>query len=326
MIDLTTVATRGPLTDVTEAFSGAILEEVVLADGRRLVLKHLPHEGDWLTRATGGAGRLRWLWETGLLERVRPHVDHTVIDVRTVEGRDVVVMRDARDDLLPPRVAVSRSTSRELLGRLAAFHEAFAGEPGGAGFCGVGARYAMFGPEFHAADEGPGTHPIADRIATGWGLFEERVDPDVVAAVRTVHARPEVLDRRLAAFPSGLLHGDAKLENLGLGAGGELVAIDWGDLTGVGPPEVDVAWYALKGTVRIGCTPDEVFADFEAASGRPLDPDAVDLACIGSLAQMGFRMAVGAYATGPEPGEIAEPQLAWWTDRVRAALERVGPL
>jgi len=52
--------------------------------------------------------------------------------------------------------------------------------------------------------------------------------------------------RRLDRFPSTLLHGDAKLENLGLGSSG-LVAIDWGDLTGFGPPEIDVAWYALQG-------------------------------------------------------------------------------
>src|SRR6266511_3523202 len=39
-----------------QAFSGARFEHVALADGRRLVLKRLPPEGDWLTRVTGGAG------------------------------------------------------------------------------------------------------------------------------------------------------------------------------------------------------------------------------------------------------------------------------
>ena len=64
---------------MVEAFSGARLERVVLEGGRRLVLKHLPPEGDWLTRATDGAGRFRLLWEHGLLARVEPFADHTVI-------------------------------------------------------------------------------------------------------------------------------------------------------------------------------------------------------------------------------------------------------
>src|SRR5437016_2285344 len=66
-IDLSAVASRRPLGDLTAAYSGARLEEVVLDDGRRLVLKHLPSAGDWLTRATHGAGRLHTLWESGLL-------------------------------------------------------------------------------------------------------------------------------------------------------------------------------------------------------------------------------------------------------------------
>lgn len=52
---------RSPLGGVTEAFSGARLERVELTDGRRLIYKHLPVGGDWLTRVSGGADRLRRL-------------------------------------------------------------------------------------------------------------------------------------------------------------------------------------------------------------------------------------------------------------------------
>src|SRR5438067_4317614 len=118
-VDLSTITGRRPLTEVTEAFSGARLELVELPGGRRVVLKHLPSHGDWLTRATNGSGRVRRLWESGLLARIRPLVDHTVIDVRAVDGHDVVVMRDASGDLLAPRVPVSWSTSHSLLTGLA---------------------------------------------------------------------------------------------------------------------------------------------------------------------------------------------------------------
>ena len=49
------------------------------------------------------------------------------------------------------------------------------------------------------------------------------------------------------AAPTTLLHGDFKLGNVGL-RDGRLVLIDWGELTGTGPAEMDVAWFALTST------------------------------------------------------------------------------
>lgn len=315
---------RGPLDGVVEAYSAATLERVELADGRRLVLKHLPAAGDWLTRASGGTDRARRLWESGLLHRLRPVVDHTVVDVVGIEGHDVVVMRDASADLVPADARVTRSTSRRLLAGLARLHEVGRAERPQP-LCPIGARYGMFAPAVHAADPGPGRHPSADFIVAGWEAFADAADPDVATAVFAVHRDPELLGRRLARFPATVVHGDAKLQNLGLGASG-LVAIDWGDLTGFGPPEIDVAWYALKNAARIGGSPADVFADYEAAAGRPLDGEALDLACIGSLAQMGFAFAAFAQREARTLAGAATEQLSWWTARARAALDRVGPL
>jgi len=44
---------------------------------------------------------LRKLWESGRLARVRPFLEHTIIDVLGADGSDVLVMRDATEDLLP---------------------------------------------------------------------------------------------------------------------------------------------------------------------------------------------------------------------------------
>ena len=314
---------RAPLNGA-EAFSGATLELVELADGRRIVLKHLPVGGDWLTRATGGGGRLRLLWEAGLLEGIDSIVDHTILRMERVHGSDVVVMRDATKQLIPSG-PVARSTSRLLLERLAAMHHRLAGTQA-AGLCSISDRFAMFAPAFHATDVGCGRHPLADRIVRGWAVFHDRLPVDVVEAVFTVHRHPDRLARRLNAAPSTLLHGDAKLENLGLWPDGRLVAIDWGDLTGIGPPEIDVAWYALKAASRVGCCPEDVFDDYRMASAEPLDAVALDVACVGSLAQMGFRLALGAFDNGPEDPTTARRLLRWWVGRTRDALTRLGPV
>src|SRR5438046_105325 len=103
-IDLEAAGIRRSALDAAEAFSGARLELLELPDGRRLVAKHLPAHGDWLTRATGGRHRLRRLWETGVLDRVDAVSDHTIVAMQTIEDHTVVLMRDASNELLRPRV------------------------------------------------------------------------------------------------------------------------------------------------------------------------------------------------------------------------------
>lgn len=324
MLDLTSSIARRPLLGAAEAVSGATLESVELRDGQKLVVKHLPVDGDFMTHVTHGATRLRSLWSSGSLQRIGAVVDHTILDLRTIDGREVVIMRDATSDLVPAGAHVPRDTSRRLLAGLARLHDSLGDVPVDDS-CPLEARYAMASPDFHATYTGPGPHPAADTIVRGWRLFEEHVDRDVADAVAAVHRAPDKLADRLRRFPATLLHGDPKLANLGLAAG-RLVAIDWGELTGSGPREVDVAWYAQKGSAQIGCTPDEVFADYDAASRTPLDPQALDLACVGALAQMGFRLAAAAHPPGSDPAQGAREELAWWTARVRAALDRIGSL
>lgn len=205
---------------------------------------------------------------------------------------------------------------------LAAFHRAFAGEPDN-GWCGIGDRYAMFAPGRLTNDDGPGRHPVAARIVAGWELFAEHVAPEIVDLIFSVHADQTRIEQTLAGGPMTLLHGDAKPENLGL-AGDRLVAIDWGELTGVGAAAIDVGWFAVKAVTRSTCSADDIVGAYERAAGEPLAPDTVDAVFIGSLAQMGFRFALGAHGEGLDPPDVAADQLAWWTRRVDAAASRLG--
>lgn len=316
-----TVVSRAPLDGITEAYSTARLERATLSDGQQVVLKTLTAEGDWLTRVSGGTDRPRRLWDSGLFGRIGSVIDHTVIDIWEAGGRDVIVMRDASDELVPPRRPVTRQQSRKLLAGLAALHAAGRSEPVQE-LCPIGARYGMFAPALLANDPGPGAHPSTEWILSGWEMFDDLVDAGVADAMHAVHADPSLVGRPLATFAPTVVHGDAKLANLGIG-GSRVVAVDWGELTGFGPPEVDVAWYALMNTSRIGGSPDDAFADYEDVADRPLDREALDLACIGSLAQMGFRMAkLSVTARTPESRDASAAELEWWTARVRATLDR----
>jgi hypothetical protein len=322
-IAIHSIVRRSPLHGVVEALSAATLERVETADGRTFVLKHLPESGDWLTRASGRRDSVRQLWTSGVLDRINAVVDHTIVDVVDDHGHDVVVMRDVSAHLLPTEGTILRATSRRLLAGLAALHELGRHETPQQ-LCPLGARYQMFAPHIHEADNGPGSHPRRQFIVSGWALFAEHAPADIVDAVFAVHRDPTSLADRLAHHPTTLLHGDTKIPNLGLGPHG-LIAIDWGDLTGFGPPEVDVAWYALMNEQNLGTTPDEIFADYQAVAARPLEPEALDLACIGSLAQMGFKLPSPAlHGSTPNILHGADNRLTWWCRRVDLALERTG--
>ncbi len=317
------IAQRMEMPAATEALSGARFERVVLTDGRRLVFKRLPPAGDWLTRLTGGAGHLRHLWDGGTLAEVAATVEHSIVAIVNSNGADVVVMRDMADCLLPAVGAVSRATAWRLLTGLAALHRAWEGRTIDR-LCRPAARYQLFAPRQHASDRGPNPHPNRALILSGWQTFAEMVPTDVADAVLAIHAHPEPLaDALVASAPATLVHGDAKLENLGL-EGERVVAIDWGELTGIGPAEIDVAWFAVMSGWRLDCLPDEVFAAYEQQASRRLEPRALDLACIGSLAQMGFKLAARSVAPDEPTRARATALLDWWVARVRRALSATG--
>jgi hypothetical protein len=319
------VVRRVQLQPPDGAFSGAWLERVTFAGGRTLVLKHLPPEGDWLTRIVGGGDRPRRLWEEGTLDEAAGYVDHAIVDVIDGAGtapHDVIVMNDVTDLLLRLDLPVSRATSRKLLRGLASLHDAWEGRTA-SGWCEVDRRYRLFAPEVHAADDGPNAHPKRDLIPFAWSVFFDQVPREIADLVAAVHADPALLARPLAARSPTLLHGDPKLENLGL-APSRTVLLDWGELTGFGPRDVDVVWYALLANGRVEDGPDGVFADYDAAAARPVDLVARDLACIGGLCLMGFRFAGEALLLPTEElRQRSAAQLAWWIERTRLALSRV---
>jgi hypothetical protein len=61
--------------------STALLERLVLPDGRRLVSKHVTPELDWMMRATNDTGRAAELWVSGAMDRLPPVVDPALVRI-----------------------------------------------------------------------------------------------------------------------------------------------------------------------------------------------------------------------------------------------------
>jgi hypothetical protein len=326
---------RGPFDAGDEALSGAWFERGRLADGRSVVLKHLPPEGDWLTRATGGGDRAQHLWSSGLLDRMAATILHPVLDVRREDDHDVVVMEDVGAHLLPVDRAFTTHELTEVLAGMAAMHAAWE-EADLEGLCAPGDRHRVLSPNFHRVDDGPHLCPRRDELLGGWELFAEHAPADVAEVVHAVHADPGTLQQRLlTSAPATFLHGDLKPANLGL-RDGCLLAVDWGELATRGPAEMDLTWFAststtpsmTTGACKLGGTPGDVFGRYEQQSARPLHPAALDAACIGMFAQFGFLLTAMAHLPELFPegaGARGTQLLGWWTARVREACERWSP-
>lgn len=319
---LADVVTREPLA-AADGRSGSLLERVVLADGRALVVKHVRDGGDWIMRASHDHGRAAELWSSGVLARVPDVIDHAVVGAERAEDGWVVIMRDVSAALVPDHARLSRGDSRRVLEAAAALHAGFWDDPP-LELCSMADRYRFLSPAT-ARREADGADEVPRLIGRGWERFAEVVPADVAEPVLAVLERPEPFAAALSASGSTLLQGDLKLGNLGLTAD-QVVMLDWGTQTGWGPPAVEVAWYLAINWSRVDATREQVLDDFRAAEGDRHDEDALRLALLGGLVQLGWDKAL--HASGhPDPAIRAREaaDLAWWTARARDALAVWSP-
>jgi hypothetical protein len=316
------VVSREPLA-VADGRSGSLLERVTLAGGETLVVKHVRDGGDWIMRASHDHGRAAELWSSGVLARVPEVIDHAVLGAEQVAGGWVVIMRDVSAALVPDHARISRADSRRVLEAAAALHAAFADGPP-LRLCPLADRYGFLSPAT-ARREAGGADEVPGLIGRGWERFAEVAPADVAGPVLAVAERPERFAAALSAFPSTLVQGDLKLGNLGF-TGDRVVMLDWGTQTGWAPAAVEVAWYLAINWSRIDATREQVLDDFRAAEGGRHDEDALRLALLGGLVQLGWDKAL--HASGhPDPAIRAREaaDLAWWADRARDALEVWSP-
>jgi hypothetical protein len=304
--------------------SGSLLERVTLASGETVVVKHARAASDWIMRAThDDGGRVATLWSSGLLRRVPAMIEHAILAVERDGDGWVVVMRDVSAALLPDADRLSRAASRRVLEAAAALHAAFREEPP-VPLCSLADRYGFLSPAT-ARREAGGPDQVPKLIARGWERLPELLPADVAEAVLAIAERPGPFAAELARCPATLVHGDLKLGNVGF-LGERVVLLDWGTQTGWAPPAVEAAWYLAVNASRIDATREQVLDDFRAAEGERHDEDALRLALLGGLVQLGWDKAL--HATGHRDPAVRgweRADLDWWTARARDALERWSP-
>ncbi len=314
---LDTAIERSPLA--ADGKSGAVLERVRLADGRILVVKHVNARRDWIMRAAGDFGRVAGLWSAGVFARLPAMIDHAVVGVEPEGDGWAVVMRDVSDALFADDRRLSRADGRRLLAATAELHAAFRGERVPRALTRLAALYRFLSPR--AVQRYAAEAEVPRLALRGWARFAELVPADVAAAVAEIHERPEALAERLCRRGCTLVHGDLKRANLGF-LEERVVVLDWGSLTAWAPAAVDFAWFVAVNGAAIDASQDELLADARSAAGADHDEEALRLALLGALAQLGWEKALGATEAADEGVRRRERDgLDWWSARAREGLE-----
>jgi hypothetical protein len=254
-----------------------------------------------------------------VLARVPLPLDHGMLTIEEHDDGVLVVMRDVTAGLVHGR-RITRHESRRMVHAAAALHDAFRGEWID-GLCPFVVRYTMLGPGAAAAEPEEAIPQLAGR---GWEIFAAEIDGEVGRAVLSLLDDPTPLVERLATRQQTLIHGDLKQGNISLEPD-RVVFLDWGTQTGMAPPAVEWAWYLALGGNWIEATREETLDDCRAASGVHHDEDALDLALLGALVQLGWNKALDGF-TCPDLEERARERadLEWWVATAARVLDRHG--
>lgn len=284
--------------------------------GRTYVVKLIDGRDDWTQHASGVlGGPIVPLWQRGILDRLPECINQPIIAVAS-EGvgrrrRTAVLMHDVTPWLIPAvDDPIPLSVHQLQLAHLATMH-ATLWEPGPE-FDVVPQmhRYLELSPWTARAEAAIGSdHLVPPLLDRGWRLLPQ-VAPRAAAIVGPLALDPGPLVAALADTPRSFVHGNWKLDNLGLDDRGRTVLIDW-ELPGLGAPCGDLAWYLAINCRRLPQSKEAAIADYRSA----LEAAEVDtggwwerqlgLALLGALVQFGWEKAFGGY----------DDELAWWEER-----------
>lgn len=293
--------------------SGAVLERVTI-DGASYVLKHLDSEGDWTLRAAGIPGSASVeLWRQGVLDDLPDCFNQPIVAVAYDAHRptrSALLMRDVGEHLVPVTDDPITADQQDLLlDHMAALHAAFWEKA--PRIVTPTDRYLELSPRMAEAEAALGSDHLVPRlVAQGWPLLEE-VAPALAGVVVPLVHDPTPLVDALATTPSTFVHGNWKLDNLGIDDRRRTVLLDW-ELPGEGAPLSDLVWYLAINCRRLPATKERAVETYRAAlESHGVDTGAwwerqLGLCLVGAMVQFGWEKALGGY----------DDELAWWEARV----------
>jgi hypothetical protein len=287
-------------------FSGARIFRRADRRGAPFVLKVTSAHTDWIMRATSD-----WRCREAVLANTAiatGQVDSPAVGSAQDGAVFSILMRDISKHLLSaePLTDVQLKTILLAMCRL---HARTPPAEYAVPWCSVRDRLTLFQPDSAKLAD----FRIADDILRGWTLFFAHAPKDVVELVRSLFDDIAPMERALGRLPSRLLHGDLKLDNIGIRPDGTLSLIDW-SMPMNAPAAIDLGWFMAMNSRVLPISLDDTMAAYAAHSD--IDPQLHEthrsLTVLSGLLIRGWRKALDAAS-----GDSAE--LHWWCERASNA-------
>lgn len=149
--------------------------------------------------------------------------------------------------------------------------------------------------------------------------------PDVSVPIVALAKDPTPLAAELSKCEQTLVHGGARLSNMGL-RDDALVMIDWGERTGIAPGPVEIAAFVAFDAEYLELSRDEVIDEYRSLTSDFVDDASVDLASSGGLVQLGCNQVLDLVLNGTDD-PAATHTARWHGGRRRFARLRahLGP-
>ena len=302
---------REPITDGAGK-SGARLERVRIG-GVPHVVKYVDLDSDWTMRTAGClVPAPLQLWRRGVLDRLPARLDQPIVGVAQQGRGAALLMRDVADLLVPVTdEPIPLVVQRQFLDHMAALHAAFWDAGPECDVVPTTHRYLDLSPWMGEAEAERGSDDLVPRlVAQGWPLLAE-VAPTAAAVVTPLAWDPSPLVLALEETPQTFVHGNWKLDNLGVNPDGRTVLLDW-EIPGRSPALSDVAWYLAINCRRLPESKEATIETYRAALERHgVDTQQVwwdrqlALCLLGAIVQFGWEKAFSGY----------DDELQWWEAR-----------
>jgi len=311
-------------------------------DYRHYFVKRTTYATDLVRRLSDDyACREGMVWQSGVLDQLPGEIESPMLAHACDGEGHALLMRDISVPLqkLERRRAgalyvFTWAQVSAIVDALAAMHATFyrdemLDDPA-LGLCTAHQMYGWLRPEMlqrHMAFR----PSFVDMQATGWTLLDRLESTEVAAALGELRVDPTPLVNALARYPSTLVHGDLRRENLGLSDDPtpHLAVVDW-QLAAALPPTVDFAWFLQSGSAPMEVPKERVIDRYHQQLAERLgsrfdertwEPQ-LRLALLGqSVRNMAFFLWA-AYHQTMDAGlrDFVLAELPWWTEQAQLGL------
>lgn len=312
--------------------SGNELREILVetdAGQTRLILKQFHPSRDWVMRLTHDTlTREAMLFSNGFYARMPQEIFVPVLAIARSGETWATLMRDVSAELLPANQPLSQHNAQLLLEHLAALHAHFwddaALQNPALGLSSLQDFLTILSPARVQAEIDAGrTNVVMEMAARGWQEFFTRAPNDVRETIRALQENPAALLRELEAMPQTLVHGDYKLDNLGISRARDCfvtksvprnddtctVVLDWQDAAR-GAGVLDLGYFLVLNARWLPFSKEdaiEMYRNALNARGHSVTSREIE---IGLLAGGALRLLWSLILN-------QQNQLDWWYDLVR---------